>query len=195
MNRVPRFLILFILLLGVKWAGGQTADTANYYKLSDTSFWVGKTYILDNVVFNLSGGRNNLVHDPESLDSIATFLMTNSQLIIEIGCHTDSRPIPFTNDTLSLLRASSVRAVLIDKGIKPDRISAVGYGSRQPRVIYERISHTFDKALWPQCPDSYAFEKNTVLNDDYINSLNSKCEKEAAHALNRRVEMKILEIK
>mgnify|MGYP001014097212 CR=1 FL=1 len=173
---------------------GKT-DTAKYYDLADTSFWVGKTYILNNVVFNLSGGRNNLVHTPEQLDSLAAFLMKNSRLIVEIGYHTDSRPIPITNDTLSLFRACSVRAILIDMGICSDRIVAVGYGSRQPRVMYERTTHVFEKATFSQCQDSYVFEKNTVLNDDYINSLNSKCEKEAAHALNRRVEMKILEIK
>jgi hypothetical protein len=172
---------------------GQT-DTSKYYKFSDTTFWVGKTYIIDNVLFNVNGPGGGLLNNPESLDSVITFLIKNPKLIVEIGCHTDNRPIPMTNDSLSLWRAYSVTYWLVYKGINPDRLFAVGYASKRPRMLYENTTVTFDKKQFPRCLDKIEFLKNIVLDEKFINSLPDNCKKEAAHKLNRRTEMKIIRI-
>jgi OOP family OmpA-OmpF porin len=51
---------------------------------------------------------------------------------IELGGHTDSTGTEEHNIRLSLERAGSVKQYLINKGINPLRIKAVGYGSSVP---------------------------------------------------------------
>ena len=189
-NRI--LVILFISSLSSSLFG--QSDTAKYYKLSDTTFWVGKTFIIDNILFNFNGPIDGLVHNPESLDSLITFLIKNPMLIVEISNHTDNRPVPMTNDTLSNRRANSVVAELIFKGISPDRLVAVGYGSKRPRKIYENTTYTLNKTYFPKCLDPITFSKNTVLDENFINSIQDHCTKEAAYSLNRRIEIKILKI-
>ena len=121
---------------------------------------------------------------PESEDSLRGLLATmeqNPTLVIELRSHTDSRPIPMTNDTLSQRRAQSAVNFLIESGIDPERLVAKGYGERIPRTLdRDRTSM------------GYTFKKGVKLTDEYIKSLRSKNEQEAAHALNRRTEFLIL---
>ncbi|NRR34344.1 OmpA family protein [Oxalobacteraceae bacterium] len=50
--------------------------------------------------------------------------------IMVIG-HTDSVDTPAYNDTLSLKRAETVKAMLVEAGIAPERIGAAGRGERE----------------------------------------------------------------
>ncbi len=117
---------------------------------------------------------------PESkkaLDGLVETLKENPTIVIEIGSHTDSRPIPMTNDTLSQKRAESVVKYLIQAGIPRERLYAKGYGASQPRAL--------DKDLG-------SFKKGDVLNEAFIDKLKSTKLKEEAHQLNRRTEFKVL---
>ena len=138
-NKMKKLLIILLISSLSSFLFGQS-DTVRFYGLSDTSLWVNKRFIIDNIIFKLSGSTDYLVHNPESLNSIITFLIKNPKLIVEIGCHTDNRPVPFTNDTLSLRRANSVKSYLTFMGIMSDRIVAIGYGSRRPRIISEQMT-------------------------------------------------------
>lgn len=71
------------------------------------------------------------------------------------------------------------------KGIAADRIVPKGYGERVPRRLEKDMYSTYSGK-------KYFFAKGTYLTEDYINSLPSKNEQEAAHALNRRTEFTIL---
>ena len=51
---------------------------------------------------------------------------------IEIAGHTDNIGSEESNMKLSQARAEAVRNYLISKGIKPERITAKGYGDTQP---------------------------------------------------------------
>jgi peptidoglycan-associated lipoprotein len=113
----------------------------------------------------------------KSLDGLVQILTENPTITIELGSHTDSRPIPMTNDTLSQRRAESVVAYLIKAGIQPERLVAKGYGATQPR--------TLDK-------DRGSFKKGDRLDDAFINGLATKELKEQAHQLNRRTEFRVL---
>ena len=55
-------------------------------------------------------------------------------MVIEIGTHSDIRGNSKYNKKLSQKRANSVRYYLIDNGIEPERIIAVGYGEEQPII-------------------------------------------------------------
>jgi chemotaxis protein MotB len=72
------------------------------------------------------------------LDKIAVVLKENvPQLNVGIEGHTDNEPIKYSgwksNWELSTARALSVLHYLVDnKGISPDRLSAIGYGEYHP---------------------------------------------------------------
>lgn len=63
---------------------------------------------------------------------LLTFLRENKDAIVEIGSHTDSRGTSEANQRLSERRAKSVVEYLISKGIKKERLLAVGYGEQKP---------------------------------------------------------------
>ncbi len=117
---------------------------------------------------------------PESkkaLDGLVETLNENPTIVIELGSHTDSRPIPMTNDTLSKRRAESVVKYLIQAGIDKDRLEFQGYGAREPRRMLR---------------DNGSFKEGDVLDESFINKLKSTKTKEEAHQLNRRTEFKVL---
>jgi len=117
----------------------------------------------------------------DSLQGLIKTLDENETLIIELASHTDSRNTFEYNDILSQKRAESVVNYLIERGIDPDRLKAKGYGKRVPR--------TLDKEI---VKDGFKFKAGTVITDQFIESLGSTQEKEAAHSLNRRTEFRVL---
>jgi peptidoglycan-associated lipoprotein len=151
----------------------QSKDFVGDFELRSTR----KPIVLPNILYDLAKWDLR----PESkvaLDELVQTMKDNPTIVIELGSHTDSRPIPMTNDTLSQRRAQSVVNYLIEKGIEADRLYAKGYGEREPRVL------SFDT--------KEGFKAGDVLTDEYINKLKSKSDKEAAHQLNRRTEFKVL---
>ena len=117
----------------------------------------------------------------DSLMGLYKIMKDNPTLVIELRSHTDIRPIPMTNDTLSQRRAESCVAFLIDSlGVEPQRLVAKGYGERIPRTLMKDVVSR-----------GVPFKKGTVLTPEYIKSL-PKNQQEAAHALNRRTEFLIL---
>ncbi len=150
----------------------------------------------------------------DSLNGLIQTLKDNPRLVIELASHTDSRASLEYNDTLSQKRAQSVVDYLIEKGIAPARLMAKGYGERVPKVLREKVVYpgktirqgTFikkdtvisgvklDKGLVYSdiVIDSVVFEKGTELNEEFIESLDTKREKELAHQLNRRTEFRVI---
>jgi peptidoglycan-associated lipoprotein len=117
----------------------------------------------------------------DSLLGLYQIMKDNPTLVIELRSHTDVRPIPMTNDTLSQRRAESCVLFLVDSlGIDPQRLVAKGYGERIPRKLERDIVSR-----------GITFTKGTVLTPEYIKSL-PKNQQEAAHDLNRRTEFLIL---
>ena len=117
----------------------------------------------------------------DSLQGLIQTLRDNPKLVIELASHTDSRDSYERNDILSQKRAQSVVDYLIMRGINPKRLVAKGYGERNPRVLKKDI-----------VKDGFLFKSGTKLDEDFINSLPGNAQKEAAHALNRRTEFRVL---
>jgi outer membrane protein OmpA-like peptidoglycan-associated protein len=67
------------------------------------------------------------------LDLFAEYL-SETELTVEIGGHTDDIGSDADNLSLSQSRAQSVRKYLISRGVEPDNISAKGYGETRPRA-------------------------------------------------------------
>lgn len=84
---------------------------------------------------NFGIGSARLTDDSNGvLDSIVDVFNRCPDLSIEIGGHTDTDGSRADNQALSEARARAVRSYLVDAGIDPDRITAVGYGEIQPLV-------------------------------------------------------------
>lgn len=91
-----------------------------------------KLDIKDKVFFE----TNKAIIKPESyklLDEVALILMDRPDIqMMRIEGHTDSRGNDADNLKLSQARAESVRAYFIDKGVEPERLTAVGFGETRP---------------------------------------------------------------
>ena len=87
--------------------------------------------VLEGVQF--ASGSDELL--PESIDTLLELAFTlkeNPELRIEVRGHTDNTGHPASNLDLSLRRAQAVRDALIDMGVEPGRLTAVGYGQDFP---------------------------------------------------------------
>jgi OOP family OmpA-OmpF porin len=77
--------------------------------------------------------KANLVPEAQALlGKVVTFLKDNPQFVVEIQGHTDSTGPKAWNDTLSQMRADSVKDFLVANGIAASRLTAKGYGSSDP---------------------------------------------------------------
>lgn len=103
----------------------------------------------------------------DQLDLIAEFLNKHPELIVEFSFHTDFRGSQSYNRELSYRRAKVVyEKELVPKLLYPENVKCAGYGEDSPLIPETEILKMKDKKL-----------------------------QEEAHAINRRVELKILSIK
>ena len=94
------------------------ADTARTLTLRGVNFETGKAVLT-----------------PESrtiLDEVASSLVNNPEVRVEVAGHTDNVGTNAANQRLSQQRAASVRQYLIDKGVDAARLRARGYGEDAP---------------------------------------------------------------
>jgi len=117
----------------------------------------------------------------DSLQGLIKTLDENETIVVELASHTDTRGTDESNDVLSQKRAESVVNYLIERGIDPDRLVAKGYGERVPRILTKDTKR-----------EGFTFKAGTQLTQAFIDSLKTNPEKEAAHALNRRTEFRVL---
>lgn len=105
---------------------GNCIDTVSLPVVMTTNS--GDDFIrLDLVLYNLD--KYSL--RPESkveLDKLVKYMMSHSELMVELSSHTDSRASTKYNNTLSDNRSKSCVKYIISKGIPKERIIAKGYG-------------------------------------------------------------------
>lgn len=90
-----------------------------------------KVFVLDDVHFDT--GKSTLkASSYPALNDIVEIMKLKPNMKIEIGGHTDNVGDPQSNMRLSQNRAKTVRNYIISKGIKSDRLTAVGYGETRP---------------------------------------------------------------
>jgi outer membrane protein OmpA-like peptidoglycan-associated protein len=93
----------------------------------------GKFTVLDTIRFET--GRADI--KPEShglLDQVAQMIKANPDVKVRVEGHTDDTGPHDLNMRLSQERSESVRHYLIQKGVAPQRMRAVGYGPDKPLV-------------------------------------------------------------
>jgi outer membrane protein OmpA-like peptidoglycan-associated protein len=91
------------------------------------------------LVITLSGGvlfassQSTLLSNARpKLDEIAVALQKAEADKFIVEGHTDARGSEFTNQDLSYRRAQTVRDYLVERGVPPEKIKAVGYGKSRP---------------------------------------------------------------
>ncbi|MFN3950969.1 MAG: OmpA family protein [Thermaurantimonas sp.] len=103
-------------------------DMVRDYRVQRSS--VGSSFELKDIYFDL--GKATLTPQSRaSLDALYEILAKND-IYIELGGHTDSIGSDDNNLKLSQERVNAVRDYLVNKGINPQRIKAVGYGESRP---------------------------------------------------------------
>lgn len=91
---------------------------------------VGAKFELKNIFFEF--GKATLTKESEiELDKLFD-IMQKSEIVIELGGHSDSIGSEEANQKLSQDRVNSVKNYLVAKGIDQQRVVAVGYGEIQP---------------------------------------------------------------
>lgn len=121
-------------------------------------------YDYDDTLLQVIDGE---INSKDSLNYLYELMIDHPTWVVELQAHTDCRgPIPY-NLKLSQGRANSCVDYLVSKGIARERLVPVGYGEGVPRE---------------------------GLTCDYIVTLPTKEEQEAAHQKNRRTQFKILSV-
>lgn len=134
MKNLLLILIPFTLIL-------NTTKSQEHFKLSDSTFNVGQTYVW--------GGFNNFddtfyprfyERNGERIDSIIDLLNLNDSLIIEVGYHTVTAGSDDFNLSSSKRKSKDFVRVLKQHGLKENiRITSVGYGESQPIISNEEL--------------------------------------------------------
>jgi len=85
----------------------------------------GETFFNHDSSSLLPGGYSEIAR-------VASVLNKYQQTQLEVGGHTDSTGSEQYNQQLSVRRAESVKSALIQQGVAPARIFAIGYGESRP---------------------------------------------------------------
>ncbi len=141
---------------------------------------IEQAIVLENILYDLDDDRIKPEAEPD-LQVVYELMTEYPDMVIELGSHTDNRASDTYNQNLSQRRAESARRWLIRKGIPRERIEVKGYGESQPKVITAK-----------QAAANPFLKEGDVLSEDFINKLENEAQKEAAHAINRRTEFKIV---
>jgi outer membrane protein OmpA-like peptidoglycan-associated protein len=83
--------------------------------------------IVENIYYNLNDYQV-LAEAKKVLDKVVNLMKNDSDLIVEIGSHTDSRASDDYNMKLSQKRAKTAAAYIVENGISEKRVRGVGYG-------------------------------------------------------------------
>ncbi len=105
-------------------------DTTFYTSLNLEQVFIGKTFRVDNIYYDLD--KWDIRPDAAlELDKLVQTLNDNPSIKIELGSHTDARATEVYNFRLSQKRAESAINYIVTKGIVRERLSAKGYGESE----------------------------------------------------------------
>lgn len=161
--------------------GRLTTDTLDFDYIFEEEIFLettNKTFEIPNIEFEFA--KWDLTEQSKTnLNELIQLLRDNPYLIIELSAHTDMIGTDEANIILSEKRIKSVVDYLELKGIPRGRLVGKGYGESKPKIITKK----YEEYQW--------LETNTVLDEDYILSL-EKEKQEVANQMNRRIEFKVL---
>lgn len=99
----------------------------------------GQTIRINNLYFKADSSRIEEESFPV-LEEMFHFLVSNPDVIIEIGGHTNTKPEHWYCDKLSAARAKAVTDYLIEQGVSDNQLVYKGYGKRKPLIPGDKYS-------------------------------------------------------
>ncbi len=111
----------------------QMIDDNHTFTIALNPITQGATVQLSDVNFEYNSAEI-MPASLASLEQVLRLLEMNPEINIELAAHTDDHGNEQYNLQLSQKRATSVRIFLVEKGIDPSRLKAVGYGKNKPLV-------------------------------------------------------------
>ncbi len=111
--------------------GAEVKRGTNPLNADDDVVKVGAPVILEGITFESSEAEISPKSE-KTLNDVLKTLQTYPEISIEISGYTDNSGSKQLNEELSQQRANSVRDWLIFHGIRPDRLTAKGYGPDKP---------------------------------------------------------------
>jgi outer membrane protein OmpA-like peptidoglycan-associated protein len=135
--------------------------------LIDAALDSGGTFVSYNFIFEFNSSELRDTNNPQ-LFALADYMIRNPSYSIRIGVHSDCRASKALSTNLSQARAFTIKEKLIELGIKPQRIVAIGYQGKVPFV-----------------------DGGSELSCDYIAKY-ELAKADLLHQKNRRVEFKII---
>lgn len=91
---------------------------------------IGRKFIIENLLFRTSS--STLPPTVEELDVLLEFMKSRPAVQVLIEGHTDNTGTLRTNKALSLTRAESVKAYIVQRGVDQRRVQTSGYGPLRP---------------------------------------------------------------
>lgn len=93
---------------------------------------IGRKFIIENLLFPTN---SSLLPDKvEELDVLLEFMKSRPAVQVRIEGHTDNRGTLKINRALSLARAETVKAYMVQRGVDQRRVSTIGHGPMRPIV-------------------------------------------------------------
>lgn len=154
-------------------------DESKEYTLQFPLASITAPVLIDNIFYDF----DKATLTPQSttaLDGLVKLLKENPNVTIELSAHCDYKGSVEYNKVLSQHRAESVVRYLISHGIEAARLTPVGYGKEQPKVVSRKVTETYS---WLSVGDT--------LTEAFIKKLD-KGKQEICNQLNRRTEFKVL---
>jgi outer membrane protein OmpA-like peptidoglycan-associated protein len=113
--------------------GRDSIKNVKDLKVSLVPIAAGEEFVFENVFFDFDSDELK----PESVSSLRRlhrFLLVNPKVQILISGHTDNIGTAAYNRALSLRRAQSVQAYLVEAGIVGERVGVEGKGDGEPML-------------------------------------------------------------
>ncbi len=97
-----------------------------------------------NILFPF--GKASPITSNSSLDTLALYLITNPEAMVEIGAYADAVGSESANLKITKQRAKVVVDYLVKKGVSTQQLVPVGYGESNPIAINKNPNGTWNKA-------------------------------------------------
>lgn len=92
---------------------------------------VPKTFVFDHLNF-VTGSTQLTPESNKTVSDLAQVLNAYPSAQVQLSGHTDNAGDPQSNQALSLDRANAVKAMLVNGGVRANRISTQGFGQARP---------------------------------------------------------------
>jgi len=134
---------------------------------------ISKPIELPNILYDF--GKWELRNESKkSLDLLVETLNDNPRITIELMSHTDYIGKENKNKEISQKRAQSVVDYLIEKNINSDRLTAVGKGESDPKLVSVKMASMYKFLAEGDILDAKFIKRRAAKEQDLLNQINRR---------------------